>query len=152
MPLPHIPSCLAPGWAGPASGWLERWVPGCASSLPHARPVSVVLLFPPSAGLSRPPPAGARIGAMTTIALITGANKGIGFETARLLGTRGMTVLVGARDETRGREAERALRAGGADARFVSLDVTDEKSVRQAAQWMDGEDCPLALLVNNAGS
>jgi NAD(P)-dependent dehydrogenase (short-subunit alcohol dehydrogenase family) len=111
----------------------------------------VVLLVPACAGLSRPPSAGARIGAMTTIALITGANKGIGFETARLLGTRGMTVLAGARDETRGREAERALRAGGADARFVSLDVTDEKSVRQAAEWIDGEYGLLDILVNNAG-
>jgi NAD(P)-dependent dehydrogenase (short-subunit alcohol dehydrogenase family) len=54
---------------------------------------------------------------MTTIALITGANKGIGFETARLLGARGLTVLVGARDEARGREAEQALLEGGAQAR-----------------------------------
>jgi NAD(P)-dependent dehydrogenase (short-subunit alcohol dehydrogenase family) len=46
----------------------------------------------------------------TTIALITGANKGIGFETARQLGASGITVLAGARDEARGRQAERALR------------------------------------------
>lgn len=88
---------------------------------------------------------------MTTIALITGANKGIGFETARLLGSRGMTVLAGGRDEARGREAERALRADGADARFVQLDVTDEKSVQQAAEWIDGEYGRLDILVNNAG-
>jgi hypothetical protein len=68
------------------------------------------------------------------IALITGANKGIGFETARQLGSRGMTVLAGARDEARGREAERALRNGGADARFVQLDVTDAISVQRAAE------------------
>ena len=88
---------------------------------------------------------------MTTIALITGANKGIGFETARLLGDRGMTVLAGARDKARGAEAERALRAGGADARFVALDVTDEESVTQAAEWIDGEYGLLDILVNNAG-
>ena len=88
---------------------------------------------------------------MTTIALITGANKGIGFETARLLGDRGMTVLAGARDKARGAEAERALRAGGADARFVALDVTDEESVTQAAGWIDGEYGLLDILVNNAG-
>jgi len=88
---------------------------------------------------------------MTTIALITGANKGIGFETARLLGDRGMTVLAGARDKARGAEAERALRAGGADARFVALDVTDEESVTQAAEWIDGEYGLLNILVNNAG-
>jgi NADP-dependent 3-hydroxy acid dehydrogenase YdfG len=88
---------------------------------------------------------------MTTIALITGANKGIGFETARLLGDRGMTVLAGARDKARGAEAERALRAGGADARFVALDVTDEESLTQAAEWIDGEYGLLDILVNNAG-
>jgi NAD(P)-dependent dehydrogenase (short-subunit alcohol dehydrogenase family) len=87
----------------------------------------------------------------TTIALITGANKGIGRETARQLGARGVTVLAGARDEARGLEAERALRAGGADARFVPLDVTSEKSVRQAADWIEKEYGRLDILVNNAG-
>ncbi|HTR94993.1 MAG TPA: SDR family oxidoreductase [Trebonia sp.] len=88
----------------------------------------------------------------TKIALITGANKGIGFETARELGARGMTVLVGARDEERGREAERALRDGGADARFVPVDVTDGKSVERAAGWIDAEYGRLDVLVNNAGT
>jgi NAD(P)-dependent dehydrogenase (short-subunit alcohol dehydrogenase family) len=88
---------------------------------------------------------------MTTIALITGANKGIGFQTARLLGARGMTVLAGARDEARGAEAERALRDGGADARFVQLDVADSKSVTRAAEWVEAEFGRLDILVNNAG-
>src|SRR6516225_7062282 len=88
---------------------------------------------------------------MTTIALVTGANKGIGFETARLLGARGMTVVVGARDEARGAEAERELRDGGADARFVQLDVTDEKSVARAVEWIAAEFGRLDILVNNAG-
>ena len=88
----------------------------------------------------------------TKIALITGANKGIGFETARQLGAREMTVLIGARDEGRGREAERALRDGGADARFVPLDVTDGKSVERAAKWIDAEYGRLDVLVNNAGT
>ena len=87
----------------------------------------------------------------TTIALITGANKGIGLETARQLGARGVTVLAGARDEERGLEAERELRAGGADAVFVRLDVTDAESVRQAAAWIDKEHGRLDILVNNAG-
>ena len=87
----------------------------------------------------------------TTIALITGANTGIGLETARQLGTRGVTVLAGARDEARGRQAERALRDAGADARFVRLDVTDPKSVQEAADWVDSEYGRLDILVNNAG-
>jgi NAD(P)-dependent dehydrogenase (short-subunit alcohol dehydrogenase family) len=86
----------------------------------------------------------------TTIALITGANKGIGLETARQLGACGVTVLVGARDEARGVAAERALRDGGADARFVPLDVTDAKSAQQAADWIDREYGRLDILVNNA--
>jgi NAD(P)-dependent dehydrogenase (short-subunit alcohol dehydrogenase family) len=88
---------------------------------------------------------------MTTTALITGANKGIGYQTARLLGGRGMTVLAGARDAARGQEAERALRADGADARFVHLDVTDEASVAAAAKLVEAEYGALDILVNNAG-
>ena len=86
------------------------------------------------------------------IALITGANKGIGFETARQLGAMGITVLAGARDADRGREAEQALRDGGADARFVELDVTDTASVQRAAEWIDAEYGRLDILVNNAGT
>ena len=87
----------------------------------------------------------------TTIALVTGANKGIGRETARQFGARGFTVLAGARDSERGLEAERALRADGADARFVPLDVTGEASVREAADWIEREYGRLDILVNNAG-
>jgi NAD(P)-dependent dehydrogenase (short-subunit alcohol dehydrogenase family) len=87
----------------------------------------------------------------TTIALITGAIKGIGHQTARQLGARGVTVLAGARDEARGLQAERALRDGGADAQFVRLDVTDPKSAREAADWVDREYGRLDILVNNAG-
>jgi NAD(P)-dependent dehydrogenase (short-subunit alcohol dehydrogenase family) len=88
---------------------------------------------------------------MTTIALITGANKGIGYETARLLGARGVTVLVGARDEERGGQAARHLRDTGADAHAVQLDVTDEKSVQRAAERINNDYEKLDILVNNAG-
>ena len=88
---------------------------------------------------------------MTTIALITGANKGIGLATAELLGARGVAVLAGARDEDRGRQAERDLLAKGVNARFVPLDVTDDKSVARAAEWIDAEYGVLDILVNNAG-
>jgi len=87
----------------------------------------------------------------TTIGLITGANKGIGLETARQFGARGFTVLAGARDEGLGLAAERQLRADGADARFVSLDVTRDASVRAAAGWIEREYGRLDILVNNAG-
>jgi NAD(P)-dependent dehydrogenase (short-subunit alcohol dehydrogenase family) len=62
-----------------------------------------------------------------------------------------VTVLAGARDEARGLEAERALRDAGADARFVRLDVTDPKSAREAADWVDHQYGRLDILVNNAG-
>jgi NAD(P)-dependent dehydrogenase (short-subunit alcohol dehydrogenase family) len=90
---------------------------------------------------------------MTTpqIALITGANKGIGFATARQLGERGMTVLVGARDAERGQKAAQQLQEGGADARFLPLDVTDDGSVAAAAKWIETEYGHLDVLVNNAG-
>lgn len=87
---------------------------------------------------------------MTTVALITGANKGIGYATARSLGSKGMTVLVGARDAARGRAAEGALRDGGAKARFLPLDVTSHESVGLAAEWVEAEYGKLDVLVNNA--
>ncbi|MEH0109457.1 SDR family oxidoreductase [Tersicoccus sp. MR15.9] len=86
-----------------------------------------------------------------TVALITGANKGIGLETARQLGARGMTVLVGARDADRGAEAARTLTKEGIDARFISLDVTDDASVTAAAEQIEKDFGRLDVLVNNAG-
>ena len=87
------------------------------------------------------------------VALVTGANKGIGHEIARQLGRdHGMTVLVGARDETRGREAAEKLAAAGIDAHAVRLDVTDPASVEAAAQRIEAEfGGRLDALVNNAG-
>jgi NAD(P)-dependent dehydrogenase (short-subunit alcohol dehydrogenase family) len=83
-------------------------------------------------------------------ALITGANKGIGLEIARQLGTQGITVLVGARDRERGRVATEALRAEGIDAHSVTLDVTDEASIGAAAQEIEQQFGKLDILVNNA--
>jgi len=88
---------------------------------------------------------------MTSTALITGANKGIGFATAQQLGARGWTVLATARDETLGRRAEKELTEQGADARFVQLDVTDERSIASAAAWIEAEFGVLDALINNAG-
>jgi NAD(P)-dependent dehydrogenase (short-subunit alcohol dehydrogenase family) len=77
-----------------------------------------------------------------TTTLITGANKGLGYETARRLVAEGHDVWVGARDEARGRAAAEQL-----GARFVALDVTDDESVAAAVETVGALD----VLVNNAG-
>jgi len=86
-----------------------------------------------------------------TIALVTGANKGIGYEIAAGLGALGWSVGVGARDEQRGTRAVAKLRAGGADAFAVPLDVTRDESVIAAARLIEERAGRLDVLVNNAG-
>lgn len=86
-----------------------------------------------------------------TLALITGANKSIGFETARRLGQQGIHVIIGARDTARGEEAVQKLTALGVQATFVPLDVTDEESIARAAQTLDETFRHLDILINNAG-
>ncbi|MGY0387780.1 SDR family oxidoreductase [Nocardioides sp. WG-D5] len=85
-----------------------------------------------------------------TIALVTGANKGIGYEIAAGLGARGWKVGVGARDDARREAAVEKLRANGVDAFGVPLDVTDDASVAAAARLLE-EQGGLDVLVNNAG-
>ncbi len=85
------------------------------------------------------------------VALITGANKGIGFETARQLGQQGVTILVGARDEKRGTEAAEKLRGEGVDAQFLHLDVNDANTQVNAAKWIEEKFGKLDILINNAG-
>ncbi|MCQ1947198.1 MULTISPECIES: SDR family NAD(P)-dependent oxidoreductase [unclassified Arthrobacter] len=81
-----------------------------------------------------------------TITLITGANKGIGFETARQLLELGHVVYIGARDAERGEKAAAEL-----GARFVQLDVTDDPSVSSALASIDAAEGRLDVLVHNAG-
>jgi NAD(P)-dependent dehydrogenase (short-subunit alcohol dehydrogenase family) len=85
------------------------------------------------------------------IALITGANKGIGYEVARQLGELGITVLLGCRDLAQGEAAAARLRAGGTDASPLALDVTDPASVTAAAAAVSDRYGRLDILVNNAG-
>jgi NAD(P)-dependent dehydrogenase (short-subunit alcohol dehydrogenase family) len=89
------------------------------------------------------------------VVLVTGANKGIGLETARQLGKHfqqgeGATILIGARDASRGEGAAQTLRDEGLDAQFVQLDVTDASSIKQAAEQVLRRFAVLDVLVNNA--
>jgi NAD(P)-dependent dehydrogenase (short-subunit alcohol dehydrogenase family) len=81
------------------------------------------------------------------VALVTGANKGIGLQVAKDLAVRGFTVLVGSRDLERGEAATKGI-AG--DARALALDVTDTKSIAAAAEGIRNELGRLDVLVNNA--
>ncbi len=88
----------------------------------------------------------------TTVALVTGANKGLGLETVRRLATLGWTVWLGARDRENGEAAVESIRAEQptADVRFVQLDVTSDDSVL-AARDVVASAGGLDVLVNNAG-
>jgi len=85
------------------------------------------------------------------IALVTGANRGLGLATARGLGELGMTVVVGSRDAGRGEQAAATLRRDGIAAEAVAIDVTDIATVRAAAARLDRVHGRLDVLVNNAG-
>ncbi len=87
----------------------------------------------------------------TKTAVVTGANKGIGFEIARRLASEGYRVWLGARDRGRGEAAAAKLRAQGLDAHWLELDVTDDKSAVSAAEALAKETGTLDVLVNNAG-
>jgi NAD(P)-dependent dehydrogenase (short-subunit alcohol dehydrogenase family) len=89
---------------------------------------------------------------MSKIALVTGASRGLGLETARRLGSRdGYKVIVGAREASGGERAVTALREDGVDAEMVILDVTCAASVEAAAGRIEGRHGRLDVLVNNAG-
>jgi NAD(P)-dependent dehydrogenase (short-subunit alcohol dehydrogenase family) len=85
------------------------------------------------------------------VVLITGANRGIGLETARQLARRGFHVVIAARDEQTGREAAQAINAGGGSATFLALDVSSSDSVRAAAGAFSEVAGHLDVLINNAG-
>lgn len=85
------------------------------------------------------------------IALVTGANKGIGLETARQLGQKEITVLAGARDEAKANRAAEELRKEGLDVHGIVIDVNSAASIRTAAARIERDYGRLDILVNNAG-
>lgn len=85
------------------------------------------------------------------IALITGANKGIGLETARQLAKQGITVLAGARDEAKANAAAAELRKEGLDVHGVVIDVNNEGSIQKVFSRIERDYGRLDILVNNAG-
>lgn len=86
-----------------------------------------------------------------TIALITGANRGIGFETARQLGKQGIKVLIGARSEEKGLEAESTLKNEGLDVEYINIDVDNTATHAAAAKTIEEKYGKLDILINNAG-
>lgn len=85
------------------------------------------------------------------VALITGANKGIGLEIARQLGRQGMAVVLGSRDPQRGQSAADALSSEGIDAYTVKLEVTEAADREAALVFLQEQFGRLDVLVNNAG-
>src|SRR6266403_6057838 len=84
------------------------------------------------------------------VALVTGANKGIGFEVARLLARKGFHVFIGARNAEAGRAAADQLRTEG-EITFLEIDISKPASIRHAAEQLAGAVDHLDTLVNNAG-
>jgi NAD(P)-dependent dehydrogenase (short-subunit alcohol dehydrogenase family) len=85
------------------------------------------------------------------IAFVSGANKGLGFETSRQLAQKGIQVLMGSRDESRGRKAAEILTHEGFDVEFVHLDVTNADHIKRIAKQIEENSGRLDILVNNAG-
>lgn len=87
----------------------------------------------------------------TKYALVTGGNKGLGFEICRQLATEGFVILLGARDPERASEAVAKLIAEGASAHAIHLDVTSAESIAAAVEAVGKITPALDVLVNNAG-
>ncbi|UOY91038.1 SDR family oxidoreductase [Ectobacillus sp. JY-23] len=85
------------------------------------------------------------------IAMVTGANRGIGFEIVKQLGRSGITVVMTARDEEKGRAACEQLKQEDLDIHFFALDVTNEVRIQEVASYVQQQFGILDILINNAG-
>ncbi|KAF8704020.1 hypothetical protein HU200_031504 [Digitaria exilis] len=119
---------------------------------------SFAMSFPSTVSSSVSPVSGAFSSAVSglsggRIALVTGGNKGIGLETCRQLASKGLRVVLTARNEARGLEAVEAIRrtSGGAEVLFHQLDVTDPSSAARLADFVRDQFGRLDILINNAG-
>ena len=90
-------------------------------------------------------------GAATRTVLVTGGNRGIGFEACRQLARSGLQIVLGARDPVRGEDAAGRLQDENLDVRFEQLDVTDAESVGACARRLAEAGLNTDVLVNNAG-
>jgi NAD(P)-dependent dehydrogenase (short-subunit alcohol dehydrogenase family) len=88
---------------------------------------------------------------MSKLALVTGANKGIGFETARQLAQADVHVIIGARDAEKGAAAAAQLKSEGLHVESIKLDVTDAASIASAVKEIGAKHGKLDILINNAG-
>ncbi|CAK8570365.1 unnamed protein product [Lathyrus sativus] len=86
-----------------------------------------------------------------TIAVVTGGNRGIGFEICRQLASHGLTVVLTSRDANAGAESVKALQEGGLDVVYHQLDIVDDSSINQFVEWLKESYGGLDILVNNAG-
>jgi NAD(P)-dependent dehydrogenase (short-subunit alcohol dehydrogenase family) len=85
------------------------------------------------------------------IAVVTGANRGIGFEVCRQLARRGIHVILTSRDETKGRKAAQTLQTEGLDVGYHHLEVSDRASIQRLRDFVERDYGRLDILVNNAG-
>lgn len=85
------------------------------------------------------------------VALVTGGNRGIGFEICRQLAQKGIEVILTARNQQKGRVAAEKLQKEGLDVVYHQLDVTDEESIKKTAEYVDQKFGKLDILINNAG-
>ncbi|KAI5394482.1 (+)-neomenthol dehydrogenase [Lathyrus oleraceus] len=86
-----------------------------------------------------------------TIAVVTGGNRGIGFEICRQLATHGLTVVLTSRDASAGAESIKVLQEDGFDVVYHQLDIVDDSSINQFVEWLQESYGGLDILVNNAG-